>query len=347
MSSPNNPPGSRLLPPETVWRPDSNGEHGRPAGSPDGHAVLIDSGEKSDGSTWQVGELNTKLLRDPHFAKERTSTMTTIADTRLAGRVKASLSELSEASGRDFMGKIRSLAGAIKRLFTFTHPSAPPVQPATGDRLSYQQTLEAVSKSSSSPEKTMAYLTLDKMNTLHESCEEIPEMTKRLPTASRGEAASMLQPTSDFEQVIFGAENMVQEADGMNNVFVALSHKSGIGFEKKSQLETHVQEAVATIGKVLKQAYVPSNPKLQNLFAHGSNPFFGEFRNLGDNPYEKLSSNRNFTKADDRELRAWISQGLQVIDKASQTIAAAVINQDDSISAAAEYSRFAAAGQKS
>ena len=346
MNIPSNPVSNKLAAPETVWRPDSNADYGGPAGKADGSAILIESGVASDGSTWRVGELDIKLLKNPHTPKERTSTATLIADTRLAGRVKVSLSELSAASSSNFMDKIRSLAGAIKRIFSFTHPGAAKIHPAPGDRLSYRQTLEAAYSSSSSEAKEIACLTLGKLDALHDTCREIPKMTERLQTLPRKELAGMLKSPSSFEKMIFQAGEMQDQAKGMNNIFIALSHKSGIGFEKKSQLEAHVKEAVATINKVLKQTYVPSNPKLQNLFAHSNNPSFSNLRDTGDNPYEELSANQNFTEADDRELRAWISQGLQVIDRASQMIAAAVINQDDSMNVDAEYGKFVAAGRQ-
>ena len=310
--------------------------------------VLIDSkGVHEDGSTWQIGDLNKQRL-DPSFPTERVSTLTTITDSSLSGRVKMSLSELSDAHRSSFMDKLRSLASAIKRIFVSTHPSTPSAavqpQPAASqdDRPSYASVIDAVKSSPETPGQKSAQQLIDKFAKLDEACREIPQTIAKIKTDSRDKVNALL-----LESSIIKATQDLKKTAGKNNAILnVISHNAGAEPEKNLQLQEHVKEAVNIIDKVLKQKYQPSNPKLVDAFILSKGPDFVDFHSVFPNSYMNLKLDDDFGKADDQEVRAWLSKGLETIETASRSIAEAIINHDDSISAASALHEFESASKQ-
>ncbi|MCY4325065.1 MAG: hypothetical protein OXC81_03470, partial [Betaproteobacteria bacterium] len=259
------------------------------------------------------------------------------------------LSELSDARTSSFMNKIRSLASAIKRIFVSTHPSTGPAQlpPAAskGSRLSYAQTIDTVKANSASDAKRTAQNVLENFAALDQACRKVPDTSRLLKIVSRDQVSDLLLSGSSFNNIVSQARDL-QETSGRDKILIAMSHKSGVGFEQKVALQEHVKQELDIIDKVLKQKYQPSNPKLANVCFNQTNPTFADFRTTMENPYQILSNKGSFSTADDKEVRAWLSKGLEVIDTASKAIAATMINHDGSISAGAALREFESASSK-
>ena len=378
MTNPTSPI-SRITPQITDNLPTSGEQAGDKATASisEDKMVLIESGvHTQEGGTWRIGELNTTLLNDPQFAKEANAKGHYERNpSRLEGRVKMVLSELSEQHNKGFLGKIRTLASAIKRLFTFTHPSRQQMHPVPSQAtLSYQETLNKLptpSQAALSYQETLnklplsqqtayaefataargmndaAFLTLTAMDKLHTVSRQIPEMAQQIREAPRNQLSDILEPGGPFTEIVSRAKALgKRNIENDLSILAALSHKSGLGYEEKVKLEKYVNDAIATIDKVLNQRYVPNDPKLEQAMRGSTNMTFENLTDPNLNPYQSLSEHAKFNKVNIQELRAWISQGLQVIEKASQMIASAVINQERSMSLDNEYQQFTAIGKQ-
>ena len=383
----NNPP--QVVPTESPKPPPKGSDLF--GGAP---VVIVASEAYDDGHHYLIGGLDYAKRFERHFAKEAKPANDNVSQGRLQGRVKMILSELSQSRSSVFMEKIQSLASAIKKLFTRTHPDFKPLaEGSTGKPMatvsvkellphasselqplqplaevasekSYKPVMSAVyddyernvPKQGSMPQKIvleegnsrgvdprqLAYLALDKMDNLRQEVKQVPELSGKIWMASRDGLSEMLRLEQQFGEIVSHASKLpplAKNDKGYGDIFYALSHKKGIPYIQKQSLRNYILRTIDTIDKVLDQKYSSGNPELDKAFRDYP-PSFRDFGKKLQNPFETLKSNTNFGENEEKQLRAWLDQGLQVIAKASQMIDAAMLSQDSNRSIAGEYDKF-------
>ena len=159
------------------------------SGQLDGQMVqLVASGQHTDESQWQIGELNRNLLADPSHPREATTRMN--KTTSLEGRLKLALSNLDAHHNRSsFAGKIRSLARAIMSLFTHTRTDSAD-RPAA--RSSPYEAVAARIDAGGGNLSDAARINLNLLTEFHQASRKIPEIERQIAASDRSELAGNL-----------------------------------------------------------------------------------------------------------------------------------------------------------
>ena len=305
---------------------------------------LVDSGIHADQSQWQIGELNRQLLTDPDRPREVTTSMN--KTTSIEGRLKLALSSLDAHHNRSsFAGKIRLLAQAIMKLFTHTRPDTVK-NPAAADRPAARNSpygaIAARVDAAGGRSPDAAQVNLNLLAEFHQASRIIPEISGQMAEGSSSKLASnpalLAEPLNRLANTAAALQHL--QGDSIRSVLDSdPDFKIGPGADryaadlKKEKLKLNVESAAGRLASVLDEPYLPRNPELIKLaesLPEGALRF-SQFGNLEGNPYQKLSDSPHFGKQEDLHLRNWMSQALAIVAKCSQTIDAAMLENDTSL----------------
>ena len=315
----NNPP--QVVPTERPTPPKGSDLFG---GTP---VVIVASEAYHDGSHHLIGSLD--------YAK-RDGSKPSHQQKSLQERVEKVISNLSQSRSSVFMEKIQSLASAIKKLFTHSHPDFRP-QPMEASAIkklfthsqpkitalqkSYDQILNKAEKTIQKSKGQRARRTLYKMDNLREAVKNTPELSKQIGTASRDELVKILKD-DQFYQIFSCASKLQSLTRGgkeHGGVRAAMAYDTIISRDQTQKSEDRIIRTIDALNRVLNHEYESGNQELDKALGYGRHSF-RDFFSAVENPFETLKSNPDFGEAEEQHLRAWLQHGLQQIANASQII---------------------------